>query len=256
MARRNDLWNHRIHEAVPAFSGLSLDDDPGDGNPAVGDVVGTINGYLTYDRASLVDTPQRHEVIVSLRSGTARDAAPAAVGTVDWTPRRLTAFPEAPGQHVRFGNLQQPGDELLAEWILTADASGRITAPQTTVTTAGNRLRLDVLDLASLPHLVATGPVRPGGRLTLTALGAPGAEVWLFAGLQAANLAVPGLVGLVGIADPTLVSSGAISPAGRWDTSWELDEVAFAPLVGATVHFQALVGPNALTNPEAVTLAP
>ncbi|MCA8962349.1 MAG: hypothetical protein KDC38_17610, partial [Planctomycetes bacterium] len=41
--RRAELWSYRIGQALPAFSDLSIDDDPGSGDPVDGDLVGCIN---------------------------------------------------------------------------------------------------------------------------------------------------------------------------------------------------------------------
>lgn len=143
--RRLGMWDLRIDRSIPAFANLSIDDDPGDGNPLVGDAVGTINGRLEWSVASLVDTPLMHAGDFALRDTLAMDDSPVPNATVDWTPRRLQSFPRVPGQVYRFRNLQQPGGVEVENRAVVADSLGVITVVDAIVTQAGNRFVLEVL---------------------------------------------------------------------------------------------------------------
>ncbi len=252
--RRNLLWSLRIDQAVPAFSNLSVDDDPGNGDPDVGDLVGTINGYATWNLATVEDEPDHHSLVASLRVGPGLDASPASSATADWTPRRLQLFPRAPGMHARFGNLQQPAGAPIDDRVVTADGDGVLTVEGATLTTAGNLFRLETIDLSALPALLATGVVRPGGFLHLNVFGVPGEPAVLYLGILPASFTVPGISGTVGIGDPTLAVAAPIGADGKLVVAFPLDP-SLSCCVGATVRFQALVS-LALTGTEVVTLLP
>lgn len=142
-ARRDELWSHRIDQAVPAFSNLSLNDDPGDGDPTVGDPIGCMNCYLDWNIDSVEDTPQHHSVLCTLRQSTELDDAPADSAIVDWTPRRLQSLPRIAGAHYRFTNQQEPDGITIEDRVVTADAFGIVTIENAIVTQAGNVLRLE-----------------------------------------------------------------------------------------------------------------
>lgn len=144
--RRAELWDYRISQPVPAFSELSIDDDPGNGDPLEGDLVGSINGYLEWNVASLTETPESHSVLCSLRSTADLDNSPAATATVSWTPRRLQLLDLIPGQSYRFRNLQQPAGMEIENRLVVADADGLVTVAGAIITDLGNEFRLEALD--------------------------------------------------------------------------------------------------------------
>ncbi|MGE3166534.1 MAG: prolyl oligopeptidase family serine peptidase [Planctomycetota bacterium] len=146
--RRDDLWTYRLGQAMPAFSNFQLDDDPGDGDPTVGDLVGCVNGYLDWDVASVADTPQHHEVRCFLRSSAELDDAPQVSATVDWTPRRLQQFTPVSGAVYRFRNLQGAAALEVENRFVTADTAGLITVTGAVITVEGNRFRLETVAAA------------------------------------------------------------------------------------------------------------
>jgi len=116
----------------PAFSGCSLNDDPGDGRPESGAPHGQINGYLLWDTSDIVDTPTRWEMTLKLTSSAPRDDC-----TVDVTPRRLQALKVANGEKVRWAAENGASGEAVADqWRL-------ITIPCVRVTKSGTRLRIE-----------------------------------------------------------------------------------------------------------------
>lgn len=159
--------------AFPAFSGFSLDGNPGGfvGNGTLlwheetgyagdhttagdtgweGDIAGALNRFLRWDATTIVDTPDRFEIAFKLvdgrggpapRSGypTTGDRLPEPKsGTVSVTPRRVQAFLCTPGEKVRW-RLQ--GDSK-ASGHVTAGDDGSITVPDLPVNTQWQRLVL------------------------------------------------------------------------------------------------------------------
>ena len=93
MQNWKQLYKFRLNQSYPAFSNCSADLNPGNGAPADGDSVGTINGFADWD-SLIVDTPTRWSVTLRSRGLSTRFqtfAKPAAM-TIDVTPRRLQRF--------------------------------------------------------------------------------------------------------------------------------------------------------------------
>lgn len=152
-ARRIETMQYRIHEAMPAFAHLSLDDDPGDGDPLSGDIVGAHNGCIGWDRGSIEDAEDRHVVRCFLRAGPGLDAAPASTATVDWIPRRMQSFSVAPYGRVRFTNRQDPDGTVIEQRLVTADANGVLRIRDAVVTTAGNVFRVEHVNPVFPPRI-------------------------------------------------------------------------------------------------------
>src|SRR5262249_49878534 len=98
----------RTDLSLPAFTNGSLDSDPGDGNPLIGDPAGTINGYLYWETATIVDDPEAWEMTVALVS-----RAPQPSCTVDITPRRVQNFKPNPGDCVAWSNTDLATDTVI-----------------------------------------------------------------------------------------------------------------------------------------------
>lgn len=127
----------RINQSLPAFTGCSLDDNPGDGNPESGAPVGQINGYLYWETADVIDTQTRWEMTVGLTA-----SAPRSDCTVNITPRRLQQFKPLPGMPIRWENRDAVTGLLLASGTVSADTNGLVTLPQVLVTQGKNRIIL------------------------------------------------------------------------------------------------------------------
>ena len=85
--------------SIPAFSNGTLDNNPGNGEPADGDYYGTINGWLLWGDKDQVDQAGRWEMTVWVISSCARDDC-----TVDITPRHCKAFKAKPGEAFNWSN--------------------------------------------------------------------------------------------------------------------------------------------------------
>jgi hypothetical protein len=90
------VYRFRTDLSFPALSNGSADSDPGDGDPAAGDSIGTINGFVEWD-PGIVDKPDEWQVRLRLRDLTTLWGVVAAPdsATVDVTPRRLQRFDPA-----------------------------------------------------------------------------------------------------------------------------------------------------------------
>lgn len=97
----------------PAFANSSIDDDPGPGDPAVGDLVGGINlGFAWTDPTDTHDT----------WSSAIGNALAVTTMTVDVTPRRAQQFRLDPGESVDFTTSRGDAGTIVA------DARGLVTA--------------------------------------------------------------------------------------------------------------------------------
>jgi len=80
------------------------------------DTIGTINGAVIWDRATIVDQPQRYEITLRLLPDTKSDRA-----TADVTPRRLQQFHPEPGKAYIYTVAEEGASIELASGRITAD---------------------------------------------------------------------------------------------------------------------------------------
>lgn len=122
-----------LNKSYPAFSNFSLNEDPGNGDPADGDLAGFINRGLEW--SEIVDQSDRYEIKIQV---THPDAV--CPETVDVTLRNRQKFLPAPGQAVRVENRNKTG-ELVEEKTVVVDEEGRITCEGFSIDSAeGNTL--------------------------------------------------------------------------------------------------------------------
>jgi dienelactone hydrolase len=145
-----DLSRFSRRQSYPVLSGLSARDDLGTKNslavkptergpldaPGMGDLVGTINGQVDWERETIVDEAGRYEITLRLLEFSRRDEA-----TADVTPRRTQQFRPAAGDACRF-RVEAAG-RVIAEGVVTAGAHGRVTVPQVPLTRPGTRLVIE-----------------------------------------------------------------------------------------------------------------
>lgn len=125
-----------LNLSYPAFSNSSRDENPGNGTPADGDIVGFFGRGFTWEAP--VESATKYEVL--LRWALEADKLPV---TVDVTPRRVQAFKPQPGQQVTATNLAADSGQEVQKLTVTVDEAGRITVPGFRLTSAaGNRLVL------------------------------------------------------------------------------------------------------------------
>lgn len=163
----DNLNDYRLNQAYPAFSNLDINDDPGQGGDLIppdyavtGEPTGTINGYLEWEPATIVDTADRFEITLLLNALV--DEFPDTYGlqgaTVDVTPRRLQLFTVAPLQTFSYENRDVSSGQVVQSGTVQADSVGLLTVPGLTVSRTGNRLAIVPLQ----PTAVEPRPA-PGG---------------------------------------------------------------------------------------------
>ena len=135
-----DFWDYEyavnhfaLNKSYPAFSNFSLDEDPGNGDPADGDLVGFINRGL--DWSGIVDQDDRYEIrVLSTHPDTVYPVA------VDVTLRNLQSFNPQPGQIFRVQNRDGSGT-VVEEKDVSVDSNGLLTYETFFITSAqGNTL--------------------------------------------------------------------------------------------------------------------
>jgi hypothetical protein len=124
--------------SLPAFSHCSLDNNPGNGDPADGDYYGCINGWLLWDDKGQVDRADRWGMTVWLIASCPEDAC-----TVDITPRRCKRFRPREGERFRWTNTPQAGDAPIQTGTVTTDRWGRITLRRVQVTKGRHRIAIE-----------------------------------------------------------------------------------------------------------------
>ncbi len=142
----------RLDRSLPAFTNCSLDDDPGTGRKLKtpkeitvgketrkdfydGDSIGQINLYLYWDTETIVDTPTKWEMTISLT-----EKAPEDQCTVDITPRRLQELRSQPGKKFQWSNSAE--GKTIQSGEVTADKWGLITLKRIIITKSGNRITI------------------------------------------------------------------------------------------------------------------
>jgi hypothetical protein len=121
---------------IPAFSNCSLDNNPGNGDPADGDYYGQINGWLIWDDEQWTDKPDHWEMTVYLHQACPRDRC-----TVDVTPRHCRQFRPRPGQRCRWNNTTADGRRV-GNGEVTADQWGLVTIEKLSVTQSKHRIEI------------------------------------------------------------------------------------------------------------------
>jgi hypothetical protein len=158
------LYRFRTNLSFPALSNGSADGNPGDGDPAVGDSIGTINGYVEWD-TSLVDQPRRWQTTLRTRDLTTRwqtMPAPESV-TVDVTPRRLQSLVVAADSAYSYTVARLPDSVVVQQGVVVADSLPLLTVPGVTVYRSGSVLRLTALGNYGGPTTAVGDPrVAPG----------------------------------------------------------------------------------------------
>jgi hypothetical protein len=121
---------------IPAFSNCSLDNNPGNGDPADGDYYGQINGWLIWDDQQWVDNPDCWEMTVYLHPSCPRDRC-----TVDLTPRHCRLFRPRPSQRFSWTNTIVDGRRS-GNGEVTADRWGLVTIENLTITQSKHRIEI------------------------------------------------------------------------------------------------------------------
>lgn len=129
----------RSDRTLPAFTRCSLDDDPGNGDPAIGAREGQSNLHLYWETETSADEVGRWSMVLKLNKHAPKDEC-----TVDVTPRRCFQFRMREGMKAKWRNLGADGAEIQSGEA-TADKGGVVTAAGVQVNKKGNRLTLEIV---------------------------------------------------------------------------------------------------------------
>jgi hypothetical protein len=154
------LYRFRTDLSFPALSNCSADFDPGDGNQAVGDSIGTINGFVEWD-PEIVDQPDEWQVRLELRDLTSLwgvVAAPESV-TVDVTPRRLQRFDPAAATYAWHVMRNRDG-AIVQSGVAGRDERGVLTVHGVKVFRTGVVLALGPPSVVGVPRDAGSGAAR------------------------------------------------------------------------------------------------
>ncbi len=127
-----------IDKTLPAFSRCSLDNNPGNGDPADGDPWGQLNGFMIWDFANSVDKDGQWEMTVGLASDAPQDHC-----TVDITPRRCSAFKAKAGAKFKWTNTSLADNKPVQKGEVAADQWGLVTIKKAVVTKGKNRIVIE-----------------------------------------------------------------------------------------------------------------
>ncbi|MCX6877692.1 MAG: alpha/beta hydrolase-fold protein [Verrucomicrobia bacterium] len=202
----------RIDQSLPAFTHCSLDDNPGNGDPANGDPEGQSNGFLFWQTTDTVDLPREWAMTIGLVQ-----TAPANTCTVSLTPRRLQQLVTAPGASFRWTNTALASGIVVQSGTVTADSDGLVTidnlqVAQITRDGGGSRIRIlaqgETFEIGLTPareiHVATTGNDSSGnGSATLpfrtighaASLATPGTAIRVHAGTYTGDIWISGLSG-------------------------------------------------------------
>jgi len=136
------LDRFRTDRSFPALSNCDADGDPGDGSPASGDSVGTLNGHVEWEVPT--EHPQGWSVTLTLRPLTrSTGVIPAPESAlVDVSPRRLRTFAVAPRAAVPWRVVRAADGAVIATGLATSDEHGLLTVAGVRVHRPGTRLEL------------------------------------------------------------------------------------------------------------------
>jgi hypothetical protein len=125
-----------LNMSYPALTNFSMDEDPGDGNPLVGDTTGFIN--RGFDWNIVTDTKTKYEILLTVK----RPDVTYPV-YVDVTPRRYQNFRDINKATVYASNMDAEG-KIIEKKVLNVD-KGLITYDKFAISSsAGNILLISV----------------------------------------------------------------------------------------------------------------
>jgi len=143
------LHRYRTDQSYPAVSYLSINDDPGDGDPSTADSVGTYGGYVEWLPESILDLKDYYEVSIGLVTTDTAIFLPADTATAVITLRRIQNFEVSPGKFYSFVNTDTTTGLITQTSTVKADPYGLLTVEGVKLSTNGHRLSFRPV---SFPH--------------------------------------------------------------------------------------------------------
>jgi len=228
----------RLDKPLVAFSNLTLDDDPGDGNPLKGDTTGTMGGYAFFDPTTASSTAAGFTVDVGLKNDNSRlDYAIKSEARGNLTFRRLGAFKPVPRDLYTVVVKNKGKTEVESTRIATANGDGVISVPYLELSHTVRTIDVKPRP-TTLPDLAFGGNARIGGVLVMSVMGAKGMPAMLTIGSIEVNFPTP--FGTWRIGNPLFLWGGFFGENPLQDVYLPIPNVpAFR---GAALLGQAMVG--------------
>lgn len=145
------LTRYRLHESFPAFFSDDQDlvlagqqPDMGDGNPLVGDVHGTFNGYYDWEQATLIDSADtwRCNLFLTKLSTNPKDNSPGTRAQASLAIRRPQQFLPEAGRGFFYALERVASGELLQAGTGVVEDDGLVVVPDLTIYADPDRVRL------------------------------------------------------------------------------------------------------------------
>jgi hypothetical protein len=127
----------RIDQTLPAFTGSSLDGNPGNGSPDDGDPAGQINAHLLWETKDIVDEDGEWSMTIGIFPN-----APRTSATLNVTPRRCQRFKPQPGERVTWTNTSVGGPRIRESGEAVVDQWGLVTIPGISTSSGKTRIRI------------------------------------------------------------------------------------------------------------------
>ena len=209
-----EMTELRLDRPLPVLSNLSLDNNPGNGSPIVGDGIGCMGGYARVIPSSITESSSVLQFDISLRSDSRRlDYAKLPLARVDLTMRRLKSFKVVPREIYRLQVRAKGKTRVLEERVVIPDADGLLTFSQVEISRAEVR-SVSISKLSPpLPFAHAGGAIHLQGTVFLTLHAAKMAPALVMIGSK--KVKVQTAFGVWRIGDPIFVWGGLLPSTGE-----------------------------------------
>ncbi len=142
MMASRQLYKYSLDHSYPAFSNCSTNANPGNGDPATADPIGSINGAVDWDERTVNEMWLNWEATLLTRPLVTLDGIMGAAESlsVDVTPRRLQRFIVAEHVPYRYEVRRLGSTTVFQTGLVTPDDDAVLTIPQVKVYAGGVRL--------------------------------------------------------------------------------------------------------------------
>ncbi|HYV92809.1 MAG TPA: T9SS type A sorting domain-containing protein [Chitinophagales bacterium] len=141
-----NFYRFATNISYPAFSHCSANQNPGTGKPSNGDPYGSINGYLDWDDANIVDKACNYSIHVFVKDfyvGGVLDPEQYSTCTTDIAIRRMQKFHPSEGTVINWSNFDDVTGIKIQEGTFTYDG-GLLSIPGLTINKTGNKIKFNI----------------------------------------------------------------------------------------------------------------
>jgi pimeloyl-ACP methyl ester carboxylesterase len=142
-----------------AFFDCSMNQNPGNGDPATGDAYGGINRFAWFDRNTISETEETYEVDLFLLANSPTNSA-----TMSVSPCRLQSLIHKPNTAYNWQLINKTNNSVLQSGSTVADADGIISIPNITLSKTHVTLKI-TLTIPATVISIGTHPVSRSLRL-------------------------------------------------------------------------------------------